>query len=146
MAQTTEQKRLAAKRTRLMTLYRITPEEQDKVERFQRGIGTFAILLEKGDLSKEARLYNDHSHVSGLYRGRLAYLINKGLGTIESTYKERTPAILRALAHYLENPPATTVLGKPRYGMIGRAKINKKKKVYGSPEGPITASKKAKKA
>jgi hypothetical protein len=134
MAQTPEQRRDDAKRSRLMLLYRITPEEEAAVERFQRGIGTFASLLEKGDRNAEARLYNDHNHVSGLYRGKLAYLINKGLGTIEGTYKGRTPDILRALAHYLENPPATTVLGKPRYGMIGRAKVNKKKKIYGPPK------------
>src|SRR5260221_7586754 len=122
MVQTPEERRASAKRKRLDVLYRITPEEQDRVEKFQRGIGTFSILLEKGDPSKEAKLFNDHRHTDGLYRGRLAYLINKGLGVIEGTYKERTPSILRALAYYLDNPPATTILGKPRYGMIGRAK------------------------
>ncbi len=82
MAQTAEQRRAAAKRHRLDVLYRITPEEQDAVEDFQRkAFGPYGILLEKGKHGA-GRLYNDHNHVTGLYRGRLAYLINKGLGTI----------------------------------------------------------------
>lgn len=144
MAKTKEQISADAKRKRLWTLYRITPEEQDHVEEFMRMNPTaydhqLSILLEKGG-AKEGRVYTDHRHSDGLVRGRLAYLINKGLGVIEGTYKENTPSILRALADYLERPPATEVLG-PRYGMIGLAKINKKKKVYGSATGPIKESK-----
>ncbi len=131
MAQTTEQRRLAAKRARLMLLYRITPEEQDEVENFQRAHPRLRLLLEKGDPKEIARLYTDHDHSSGLFRGRLAYLINKGLGVIEGTYKERTPEILRALAEYLDYPPAVEALGEPHYGLLGRAK-RKKKMVYGS--------------
>ena len=54
------------------------------------------------------KIFTDHRHSDGLIRGRLAYLINKGLGTIENTYKERTPHILRMLANYLEHPPFTS--------------------------------------
>jgi hypothetical protein len=145
MAQTPEQRRDRAKRTRLMTLYCITPEEEIVVEEFQRGAyGPYGLLLQKGDISTKARLYNDHNHVSGLYRGRLSYLINKGLGIIEGTYKERTPAILRALAYYLDYPPAPIALHGDRYGLIGRAKLNKKVKIYGSENGPIQPAKKGK--
>lgn len=140
MAKTKEQISADAKRKRNWILYRCTPEELEQVERFMRGIGTFSHLLEKGG-AKEGRIYTDHDHVSGKIRGRLAYLINKGLGVIEGTYKEKTPTILRCLAYYLENPPAQTVLG-PRYGMIGLAKINKKKKIYGSENGPIKPERK----
>jgi hypothetical protein len=112
-----------------MLLYRITPEEEGAVERYQRKDPALRALLEKGDPKSTARLYNDHSHASGLYRGRLAYLINKALGTIENTYKERTPAILRALADYLDNPPAVRVIGE-HWGLLGRAK-KKKKMLYG---------------
>jgi hypothetical protein len=117
-----------------MILYRITPEEQDAVEQYQRTDPTLSILLTKGDPKEQANLYTDHSHTSGLFRGRLAYLINKGLGTIEGTYKERTSAVLRALAEYLDYPPSLR-RGIERYGMLGRAKLNKKKKVYGGPNG-----------
>ena len=129
MTQTPEQRRASAKRTRLWTLYRITPEEQDKVEQFQRDDSVLRDLLTRGDPKVPARLYTDHSHTSGLFRGRLAYLINKGLGVIEGTYKERTSEILRALADYLEYPPAVKVIG-PRYGLLGRAK-KKRKMIYG---------------
>ena len=139
MPQTPEEKKLAAKRARAWKLYKITLEEQDIVEEYQRHDPDFAVLLTKGDPKEKALLFNDHNHTTGLYRGRLAYLINKGLGTIEGVYKERTPQILRALASYLDSPPATEVIGY-RYGMLGRAKLNKKKIVY----GPPISSKKAK--
>jgi len=129
MAQTKAEKSLAAKRARLMLLYRITPEEQGVVENFQREDPTLSILLTKGDPLEEANLYTDHSHTTGLYRGRLAYLINKALGTIENTYKERTPQVLRALAEYLDYPPALRC-GIERFGLLGRAK-RKKKMIYG---------------
>jgi len=144
MAQTPAQRRDAAKRTRLWVLYRITLEEQEKVEQFQRQDPTLSRLLTKGDPKEPAKLYTDHSHTTGLFRGRLAYLINKGLGVIEGTYKERTPDILRALAEYLDYPPAVRVIGE-RYGLLGRAKLNKKNPVYGSSTGPIKAPKKVKK-
>lgn len=140
--QTPEQRRDNAKRSRLMLLYRITPEEQDQVDEFERQTD-YSVLLEKGDGDKGAQLFTDHRHSDGLVRGRLAYLINKGLGTIENTYKERTPHILRVLADYLEDPPFSYLFG-PRYGLIGKAK-RKKKMVYGSVNGPIQPPKKASK-
>lgn len=144
MAQTPEQRRDSAKRTRLMTLYRITPEEDAAVQHYQSNAAPYNTLLQRGNLedTSPAILYLDHRHSDGLIRGKLAYLINKALGTIENSYKERTSFVLRALAYYLDNPPATLVLGSPRYGMIGRAKLNKKVKIYGSSQGPVKSSKK----
>jgi Recombination endonuclease VII len=129
MAQTPEQRRDSAKRARLMLLYHITPEEQDLVENFQREDPTLRVLLTKGNPNEPANLFTDHSHVTGLFRGRLAYLINKGLGVIEGTYKERTSAVLRALAEYLDYPPSLRK-GIERYGLLGRAK-KKRKMIYG---------------
>jgi len=140
MAQTPEQRRANAKRARLHMFYKITPEDEQEVEKFEKET-SYAILLTKGDPKEKANLYNDHDHASGLYRGRLAYLINKALGTIEGTYKERTSQILRALACYLDSPPAIHVIGA-HYGLIGRAK-RKKHMIYGSPSGPLKAQKKA---
>ena len=77
MAQSPEERKLAAKRARAWKLYRITLEEQDKVEDYQRWNPDFAVLLTKGDPKETALLFNDHNHITGLYRGRLAYLINK---------------------------------------------------------------------
>lgn len=131
-----------AKRLRLYKFYRITPEEQTAIEEMQKGHPTLSKLLEKGNPDEPAMLFTDHCHTNGLIRGRLAYLINKALGVFECSYKERTPEILRALAYYLENPPAVSVLG-PRFGLIGRAK-QKKVMIYGSPNGPLPPEKKVK--
>ena len=143
MAQTIEQRRDVAKRHRLMMLYRITPEEQDLVENLQREDPTLQVLLTKGNILEKANLYTDHDHTTGLFRGRLAYLINKALGTVENTYKGRTSQVLRALASYLDNPPALR-LDIKRYGLIGRAK-RKKTMIYGSENGPILPAKKVRK-
>ena len=133
MAKTKEEKSLDAKRTRLWVLYRTTLTEQKEVEEYMRNHPHLHVLLTKGDPKAEANLYNDHSHVTGLYRGRLAYLINKALGTIENTYKDRTPAVLRTLADYLDHPPALRC-GIENYGLLGKAQV-KKKMIYGKKEG-----------
>lgn len=143
MAQTLEQRRDTAKRSRLWTLYRVTPEENAEVDQYMRNHPAYSILLERGNPEDKspALLFTDHAHTSGLIRGRLSYLINKALGVLESSYKERTADVLDSLSKYLREPPALYVIGS-RYGMIGRAKLNKKKKVYGSPTGPIKEPKK----
>jgi hypothetical protein len=124
MAQTPEERRYAAKKRRLMLLFRISPEEQDKIEKYQ-GASKFWVLLGK-------TMGTDHSHVSGLVRGRLDFRINKALGMLENSFKELTPQILRALADYLDNPPAVNAIG-PRYGLIGKAQV-KHKMIYGPPK------------
>ena len=131
MAQTKEQKSLAAKRARLWLFYRTTPEERDAVEKVMREHPILRILLERGDGSNDARVYMDHDHTTGHIRGILGYLVNKALGTIECSYKQRTPQVLRALADYLENSPMDHECGE-RYGLIGKAQ-RKKKMVYGPP-------------
>ena len=130
MAQTPEQRRYAAKKRKLMLLFRITPEEQEKIEKYQ-GSSKFWVLLGK-------TMGTDHSHVSGLVRGRLDFRINRALGMLENSFKELTPQILRALAEYLEHPPAVDAIGE-RYGLLGKAQV-KRKMIY----GPPISSKKAK--
>jgi hypothetical protein len=132
MAQTKEEKSLAAKRARAWKLYHISLEEQDAIDRYQREHSAYSILLERGNLNdkKPALVFTDHDHYTGLVRGRLAYLINKALGVLESSYKERTADVLDSLAKYLREPPALYAIGA-KYGMLGRAKLNKKKIVYG---------------
>jgi hypothetical protein len=145
MAKTPEERAATAKAARLFKYYRITPEENNAVEQYQRNSKEFSILLERGNIldTSPALLFTDHNHQTGLYRGRLAYLINKALGTIECSYKERTADVLEALALYLRKPPAVQVVGK-RYGLIGRAK-QKKHPIYGSSNGPIVPPKKERK-
>ena len=79
----------------------------------------------------------DHRHDTGQIYGLLDWRLNRALGLIEKVNKERTSDVLRALAEYLDNPPAVQALGRKVYGMIGIAKPNKKIKVYGSENGPL---------
>ena len=126
MAQVLTAKEKAQDR-RLQKLYRITLAERREIEKFQREHPCFRKLLGKN-------LGTDHRHDSGLVRGLLDWRINKALGLLEAvTRGPKLAELVMALALYLEEPPATTVLGKPRYGIIGKAKV-KKKMVYGPPE------------
>lgn len=110
-----------AQARRLMTLYRLTPQEHMKILTYQGGVCAIS--------KKPSKNYGtDHDHKTGLIRGRIDWRLNQGL-----SYFNDDPALLRAAADYLENPPATAALGAPRYGLIGKAKMGKKKPIYGPP-------------
>ena len=85
----------------------------------------------------------DHDHTTGQLRGILDFRINRALGMIENSFKEKTPEILRHLAYYLERYPVTDVLG-PHFGILGKAK-KKKVMIYGSAYGPIKPEKRKRK-
>lgn len=123
-----QDKRLKAKDRRLRTLYRISLDEQNKIEEFQRSHPIYRVLLGKN-------LGTDHNHKTGQIRGRLDWLINRAYGLMEKSCPDNLAEVLRALAVYHENPPAELALGEKRYGLIGLAKY-KKKMVYGPPEAP----------
>ncbi|WP_327294436.1 endonuclease domain-containing protein [Streptomyces sp. NBC_01197] len=57
--------------------------------------------------SRNYRLNLDHSHKTGLLRGGCCRLCNGRL----LTAARDNPAVLRAAADYLENPPAIRILG-----------------------------------
>lgn len=145
MKQTPEERSSKAKAQRLWKFYRVTPEENAAVDHYMRNNSAYSILLERGNPNdkKPALVFTDHSHETGLVRGRLAYLINKALGILESSYKERTADVLDSLSKYLREPPALYAIGS-HYGLIGRAK-QKKHMIYGSPNGPIMPPKKVRK-
>ena len=82
---------------------------------------------------KKQPLNVDHDHKTGQIRGLLDPWINQGLA-----YFKDSPEMLRAAADYLESYPAVAALGKPIYGMIGRAKTHKKHMLYGPPPGKPT--------
>jgi hypothetical protein len=109
-----------------MKLFRITPEELDKIIEFQKKHPIYRVLLGKLEGT-------DHCHTTGLVRGRLEWRINRAYGLLEKAFPNNLPEVLRALAYYHENPPAIKALGEKRYGLIGQAKY-KKKMVYGTPE------------
>ena len=111
-----------ARSKRLMELYRLTPEDHAAILRHQGRVCAIT--------GKPSNRYNvDHDHKTGLIRGLLDWKVNKGLAFFNDD-----PELLRAAAYYLEHPPATAALGAPRYGLIGRAKVGKRKPVYGPPQ------------
>jgi hypothetical protein len=125
---------------RLWVLYRLTPAEQKAIEDFQARHPAFKLLL-------GGHMGTDHSHETGLIRGRLDWRINKAYGLLEKVAPNNLSAVLRALADYHDTPPAVKALGAPRYGLMGLAKY-KAKMIYGPPPGhedPGTVRKKRKK-
>jgi len=109
---------------RLWALYRLTPEDLQRIEEFQAQHTVYRILL------GSKRMGTDHCHKTGLIRGRLDWRVNRAYGLIENAFPDNTADVLRALAQYHDNPPATLALKERRYGVIGRATY-KKKMVYG---------------
>jgi hypothetical protein len=113
-----EKAKLARRKDRLWTLYRLTPEDYQTVLNHQGGICAITGKVSYRNLDV------DHDHTTGLIRGLLSPWANKGL-----SFFSDDPALLRAAADYLENPPAVAAIG-PRYGLLGRAQ-RKKKMIYG---------------
>ena len=131
-----EKAKFEVRRSMLWVKYRLTPEDVTKIDEFQKTHSVFSILLGN-------RLSTDHDHKTGLIRGRLDWRINRAYGLIEKVNPDNTSKILRALADFHENPPATLALGEKRFGLIGLAQY-KKKMIYGSEKGPMKAQKKRK--
>jgi hypothetical protein len=112
------------KDARLKREFHVTLEEVNRVLKLQGGrcAGCKRLATEfKNGLAV------DHDHKTGQVRGLLCWLCNKALGKLN----DATDSVdkLKALAAYLENPPFTVVLGKPRYTVPGRVgtKIRRKK-------------------
>src|ERR1039458_5822759 len=104
-----------ARARRLMELYRLTPEDHEAILRHQGWVCAIT--------GKHMNVPNtDHDHRTGLIRGLLEWRINNVLA-----FCEDSPELLRAAAYYLDPPPAPAALGAPRYGLIGRAKMGKRK-------------------
>ena len=135
MGKTKQEKAEGAKNARLKRFFRITLAEYREVEEYEQQ--TMPVLL------GTTRRALDHNHTTGQLRGVLDFRINRALGMIETSFKDKTPDILRALAAYLDLFPVTVVLGK-RYGIIGKAK-KKKVMIYGSAYGPIKPAKRKRK-
>lgn len=133
---TAAEKRERAQNSRLMMFFRITLEEHCRIREYQASQNDLKLLLAEPG-KREA---TEHRHSDGLVRGVMEWRLNKGYGLIEQVAGENTAAVLRALAEFHENPPATIVLGGPRYGILNKAK-KKKKMVYGSINGPLPTKK-----
>lgn len=110
----------------MWVLFRLTAEDHKKILEFQKNHPVYKLLL-------GTRLGTDHCHKSGLIRGHLEWRLNRAYGLIEKAFPHNLSAVLRALADFNDNPPATLALGEKRYGLIGQAKYKKVMK-YGPPK------------
>lgn len=116
-----------AQDARRRAIYNISSEEYEAVLAYQNG--RCAIT---GRLPATLSLAIDHDHRTGLIRGLLGNQANKGLALFQDN-----PEWLRRAADYLENPPVTTVIGEPVYGVQGRVTKKAKNRKYG-PDGTKT--------
>jgi len=110
---------------RLWDMYRITPEEQMAIKKFQEEHPMYKLLLGKHNGT-------DHNHKTGLIRGIMDWRINVAYGLLEKIQNVNLSALLQALIVFHEHPPAELVLGEKRFGLLGIAKY-KKKMIYGPP-------------
>lgn len=112
------------------TLYNLLPGEREKLWAYQKGFDPVSGM----PLVPAANL--DHDHKTGLVRGLLNPITNKFL----CDDREK----LLAMLAYIDNPPGPLALGEKVYGLMGQAKINKKKKLYGPKGSPTRQPRKAK--
>ena len=126
--------------SRLRVLFCLTPEEYTLINAYQEAHPTHRVLLGNGKMRNAV----EHRHSDGLIRGVMSPMLNRAYGFIERLFPNNTAEILRALAEFHDNPPATTALGTPRFGLIGKA-MYKKVMIYGSPTGPLPPIKRGKK-
>lgn len=94
--------RTNSRNRRILETYGLTEAEYDSL--FAAQDGRCAIC---GGVRRQ-KLSVDHRHADGLVRGLLCRLCNGRL----LTAARDLPAVLRAAADYLENPPAVAVLGE----------------------------------
>jgi hypothetical protein len=122
-------KSLRARALRLKKLFNLTLEEYDLILKFQGGVCAIC----KKPPKEGKNLAVDHLHKDlppgieggivqgGGIRGLLCFRCNLLLNKLSDN-----PRIAKGAFDYLKNPPATSALGCPRYGLKGRV-TNKKK-------------------
>lgn len=103
--------KLTPRDLRLRRLYNVTEAEWDAVLASQGGGCAIPTCGRKGVTRS---LHTDHDHATGEFRGILCARHNIALR------EGQTPEALRAMADYLENPPARAYFGEPRFGLPGR--------------------------
>ena len=83
MAKTAEEKAASAKNARLKRFFLITLDQYKEVEKYEQ--------LAMPILLGTTRRALDHNHTTGQLRGILDFRINRALGMIETSFKEKTP-------------------------------------------------------
>jgi recombination endonuclease VII len=113
-----------ARESNLKRKFNLTIQDYDKILELQ---GKKCFIC--GKLPTNKNLAVDHEHKSGLIRGLLCMRCNRAL----TPFKD-DPVLLRRAVLYLENPPASNALEKPRYGLKGRSNSKKKTLIKNNPE------------
>lgn len=116
-----EDKTRAARDARLRRMYGLTLEEWEQVKAAQGG-GCAGC----GRDGVTRSLHTDHDHKTRVTRGLLCPSCNSALRKLRDN-----PEIARALAAYLENPPAIALLGERQCAPVKRkrrtAKLKRKR-------------------
>ena len=102
---------------RLRRLYGVSEAEWNAVLVHQGG--GCAIC---GRVGVSRALHTDHNHADGEFRGILCARHNIALR------EGQTAVALRAMADYLDAPPARTYFGEPRFGLPGRTSKKRRRK------------------
>lgn len=116
---------LKARTKRLSDNYNLTIEQSDRIDVYQNNV---CWICGRAESVKNRRLATDHSHLSGLIRGRLCSRCNPLLGKLENAFIRlgmhklglEFVAIVERLAEYIKNPPAVTALGREVFGWPGK--------------------------
>jgi hypothetical protein len=107
----------------LWILYRLTEAAYNAILQFQGGVCAGCQEPPHG-----RQLAVDHDHKTGRIRGLLCWHCNRAIGIA----RDRADALTR-LGAYLDAPSAPAALGVETYGLIGKALVGKRVKVYGPP-------------
>jgi len=99
--------RATAMDRQMLVLFGVTEDEAKRVREFQEN-KCFVCR-------KPLKLYREHNHRSGEFRGYLCFLHNKGLAFFQDN-----PEYLAAAADYLRANPVQRVFGEQRFGRTGR--------------------------
>jgi Recombination endonuclease VII len=113
-----------ARENNLKRKFNLTIKDYNKILELQNNK---CFICQKPSLSKNLAV--DHEHKTGLIRGLLCNMCNRALARFNDN-----SLLLQRAAIYLENPPATNALVKPRYGLKGRSNSKKKTLIKNNPE------------
>jgi hypothetical protein len=152
-----------ARAKRLLDNYNLTTAQSDAIDVYQ---GCVCWVCGRPEHVAGRRLAVEHSHVSGLVRGKLCSQCNPLLGKLENAYirlgLHKVPGlnfvqIVERLAAYVKSPPAVAALGKEVFGWPGKTNTkrhrkflkrlklqNKQKEKAVTPTKPLLTGKEAK--
>lgn len=100
----------------LLENFNLTLSDWQKIFDYQKGL---CAICQKPLIKPNT----DHEHASGLIRGILCIWCNRNLR------EYMTVDFVQKVLNYLTNPPASTALGRPHYGLPGRVGTKTRRKL-----------------